>query len=77
MRYMMKNKTADVPVQFNETVPAGAFREVGNGSLDIGGILRAAMDIGARHFFVEQDQTPGDPIASLRESYTYLDRLRF
>ena len=73
----LKNKTAGLPVQFNETVPAGAFREVGNGSLDIGGILRAAMDIGARHFFVEQDQTPGDPIASLRESYTYLDRLRF
>jgi hypothetical protein len=25
-----------------------------------------------KHYFVEQDQTPGDPVASLRQSYEYL-----
>src|SRR5664279_5441822 len=54
----VKNKPDGIPVQFNETVPAGAFREVGNGVLNIAGILGAATDNGVKNFFVEQDQTP-------------------
>ncbi len=73
----LKNKAEGLPVQFNETVPPSAFRAVGNGALNIPEILRTAINIGTKHFFVEQDQTPGDPIASLRESYDYLRDLRF
>jgi sugar phosphate isomerase/epimerase len=51
------------------------FTEVGQGSLDFPAILRAAQAAGVEHYFVEQDQTPGDPIASLRQSYEYLHEL--
>lgn len=73
----VKNKPDGIPVQFNETVPAGAFREVGNGVLNIAGILGAATDNGVKHFFVEPDQTPGNPVDSLRQSYDYLRKLTF
>ena len=73
----VKNKPDGMPVQFNETVPPSAFREVGDGILNIGAILRAATDTGVKHFFVEQDQTPGNPVDSLRRSYDYLSKLKF
>jgi sugar phosphate isomerase/epimerase len=63
--------------RFNESVPAAAFKEVGNGVLDWPAILRAAVAAGVKHYFVEQDQTPGDPLASLRQSYDYLSKLTF
>jgi sugar phosphate isomerase/epimerase len=63
--------------RFNESVPAAAFKEVGNGVLDWPAILHAAADARVEHYFVEQDQTPGDPLASLRQSYDYLSKLTF
>jgi len=73
----IKNKAAGFPVQFNEKVPPATFREAGNGSIDMKQVLRAAADAGTQHFFVEQDQTPGDPLNSLRQSYDYLKKLKF
>ena len=35
-------------------------------------ILRACEKAGVKHYFVEQDQTPKDPLASLRLSYNNL-----
>ena len=29
----------------------------------------------SKHYFVEQDETPGDPIESLRKSFQYLESL--
>ena len=68
----LKDKAAGTPKQFNENVPKTAFKEVGSGSIDIGAVLSAANSTGVENYFVEQDQTPGDPIASLRKSYEYL-----
>jgi sugar phosphate isomerase/epimerase len=69
----LKDRAKDAPQTFNEgQVPAAAFKEVGSGSLDFPAILKAAREAGADRFFVEQDQTPGDPTASLRSSYEYL-----
>lgn len=68
----LKDKGRDVSVQYNEKVPADGFKEVGSGTIDIPRVLGAADTAGVRHYFVEQDQTPGDPIASLRQSYKYL-----
>ena len=68
----LKDKAPGVPVQFNEKVPPTAFKEVGSGTIDIAASLSAAATAGVRHYFVEQDQTPGDPIASLRQSFQYL-----
>jgi sugar phosphate isomerase/epimerase len=63
--------------QYNEKVPKEAFKEVGSGSLDIAAVLRAAEKAGVKHYFVEQDQVPGDPVASLRQSFEYLQKLNF
>jgi sugar phosphate isomerase/epimerase len=68
----LKDKAAGVPVQFNENVPKPAFKEIGNGSIDIPAVLAAAKHMPIKNYFVEQDQTPGDPIDSLRQSYQYL-----
>jgi len=68
----LKDKAADFPVQYNEKVPPATFKEVGHGSVDIPGVLEEAKKIGVTNYFVEQDQTPGDPLVSLKESFDYL-----
>jgi sugar phosphate isomerase/epimerase len=73
----LKDRARDAPQTFNEgKVPPTAFKEVGSGGLDFAGILRAARTVGAAHCFVEQDQTPGDPTASLRQSFQYLQTVK-
>jgi sugar phosphate isomerase/epimerase len=71
----LKDKAQGTEKRFDEGVPRTAFKEVGNGVLDWPGILRAASAAGVQHYFVEQDQTPGDPLDSLRQSYNYLSKL--
>jgi sugar phosphate isomerase/epimerase len=66
-----KKKGQPAKAQYNENVPKDTFKEIGNGSIDIAAVLKAANTAGVRHYFVEQDQSP-DPIASLRDSYRYL-----
>ena len=73
----LKNVAPDVPQRYNEQVPRTAFREVGNGVIDIPAVLKAAAKAGVQHYFVEQDQSAGDPVASLRESYQYLEKLDY
>lgn len=73
----LKDKAKDTPVQYNEQVAPTAFKEVGKGALDFPAILRAASAHGVKHYFVEQDQTPGNPIDSLRDSFGYLRKLRY
>jgi sugar phosphate isomerase/epimerase len=68
----LKDKPKDIATQYNENVPHTAFKEVGSGSIDIPAVLAAADAAGVENYFVEQDFTPGDPIASLRKSYEYL-----
>ena len=58
-----------------QKVPPASFTEVGHGSLDFPAILRAAQAAGVAHYYVEQDHSPGDPVASLRQSYEYLRTL--
>jgi sugar phosphate isomerase/epimerase len=72
----VKDKEAGTPTETSEMkVPRTAFKEVGSGSLDIRAILKAGETAGVEHYFVEQDQTPGDPIASLRKSFAYLQQI--
>ena len=72
----LKDKAADTPVVTEESkVAATSFKEVGSGSLDFRAILKAADAAGVEHFFVEQDQTPGDPVASLKKSFAYLQQI--
>lgn len=57
--------------QESEVSPAD-FAEVGGGKLDFPKILKAALETSVPYFFVEQDETPGDPLDSLRKSCQYL-----
>jgi sugar phosphate isomerase/epimerase len=71
----LKDEAFGTPVQFTENVKPHAFKEVGTGILDFGSILRACETAGVKHYIVEQDQTPGNPIDSLRISYNNLRAL--
>jgi sugar phosphate isomerase/epimerase len=72
----LKDKAAGVPVETNEAkVAPTTFKEIGNGSLDFRAILKAADAAGVEHYFVEQDHTPGDPVASLKTSFEHLQQL--
>jgi sugar phosphate isomerase/epimerase len=73
----LKDKAKGIPVQYNENVPKDAFKEVGKGTIDFRAVLRAATDAGVQHYFVEQDQTPGNPLDSLKISSQYLHNLSF
>jgi sugar phosphate isomerase/epimerase len=73
----IKDKAEGTPVQYNESVPKTAFKEAGKGVLDWPKILQAAHDAGVKHYFVEQDQTPGNPVLSLKISFDYLHALKF
>jgi sugar phosphate isomerase/epimerase len=71
----VKDLGPNIMVRYNEKVPKEAFKEAGSGVLELPKILKAANESGTKHFFVEQDQTPGDPMASLKQSIAYLKKL--
>jgi len=71
----LKNVAPGLEKRYNEQVPKSAFREVGNGVIDIPAVLKAGEAAGVEHYFVEQDQTTGDPIDSLRQSFEYLEKV--
>ena len=73
----LKDKANGAPVMYKESVDHAAFKEVGSGVLDWTAVLRAAAGAGVQHYFVEQDQTPGDPVDSLRQSFGYLSKLQY
>lgn len=73
----LKNVSAGLPPRFDERVPREAFQEVGKGAIEIGPVVKAAAKAGVKHFFVEQDQTPGDPLASLKGSIEFLKALNY
>jgi sugar phosphate isomerase/epimerase len=73
----LKDKAEGTPVMYKESVPKATFKEVGNGVLDWPKVLRAAAAAKVEHYFVEQDQTPGDPVESLRQSFGYLSKLNY
>ena len=73
----LKNVAEGVEKRYNEGIPRTSFREVGKGVIDVPSVLKAAAQAGVKHYFVEQDQTAGNPIDSLRDSYEYLRKLNF
>lgn len=51
------------------------FTEVGNGSIDFKRIFAKAEVAGMEYYFIEQDQTPGNPIDSITISYNNLTNM--
>jgi sugar phosphate isomerase/epimerase len=69
----LKDKAREfTATQYNENVPENTFVTVGSGSINFPAVLAAADSAGAKHYFVEQDHTAGDPMIALRQSYMYL-----
>lgn len=57
----------------NDMGPSSShFAPVGQGSIDWKSVLDAAQRLHIEHYFVEQDDTYGHPIESIRASYQYL-----
>jgi sugar phosphate isomerase/epimerase len=60
-----------------DATPRHYFTEVGRGVIDFKSIFANAERAGVKHYFVEQDETPGSPFDSLKISMDYLRRLEF
>jgi sugar phosphate isomerase/epimerase len=73
----LKNVAPGVPRMFNEDLPAKDFRDLGHGVINVADVLKAGAQAGVKHYFVEQDETPGNPIDSLRASYQHLQSIDF
>ena len=73
----LKDRNPNGPISITEGAAPADFVEVGSGALDFPAILTAARQAGIRHYFVEQDETPGEPIESLKKSYRYLAGLKW
>jgi sugar phosphate isomerase/epimerase len=72
----LKDKPKGAPVSFDtDKVKHEEFLEVGAGSIDWSKVLKTAVGAGVQHYYVEQDYTPGDPIESLKKSYSYLRKV--
>jgi sugar phosphate isomerase/epimerase len=71
----LKDMQKGTPTQYTESVPKETFKEVGGGVVNFPAVLRAAPEAGVKHYFVEQDQTPGDPLDSLRKSFSYIQSI--
>lgn len=55
-------------------VPKDAFQECGDGTIDMGAVMKLASEVGAVNCHVEQDQSP-DPIKSIGQSIDHLKSL--
>jgi len=63
-----------VLMHLKDLAPDGSTVEVGGGVLDFEQIMRTALLVGTKHFFVEQD-TSADPLSSIGTSLRFLERL--
>lgn len=66
-----------VHVKDMDKTPKEFFTEVGRGSIDFKPIFAQSKKAGIKHYFVEQDQTPGSPFDSIQISYDYLSKLKY
>lgn len=60
-----------------DATPQKGFADVGKGTIDFRRIFARAKEAGVKHYFYEQDVTPGAPLDSARASYDYLKALRY
>jgi sugar phosphate isomerase/epimerase len=73
----LKDRAKPAQPHYNEQVTRDTFKEVGHGQIDIAAVLRASAEAQVKHYFVEQDATPGNPVDSLKQSFEYLHALKF
>lgn len=66
-----------VHVKDMEDTPKKYFTEVGRGVIDFKKIFARAGKAGIEHYFIEQDETPADPLESVKVSLKYLREMKF
>ena len=66
-----------VHVKDMDATPKRFFTEVGHGTINFKEIFADSDKAGIKHYFVEQDETPGSPFASIKMSIDYLKQLEF
>ena len=66
-----------VHVKDMDATPKGFFTEVGRGTINFREIFADSTKAGIKHYFVEQDETPGSPFESIKMSIDYLKQLEF
>ena len=60
-----------------DQTPRRHFTEVGRGTIDFKQIFAQGKRAGVKHYFVEQDETPGSPFESLKASFAHLRGVNF
>jgi sugar phosphate isomerase/epimerase len=71
----LKDRKAGFPASTDMGPSSSHFEPVGEGNLQWKAVLAAAQRLQVEHYFVEQDNTYGHPIESIRSSYQYLSPL--
>ena len=66
-----------VHVKDMDATPKRFFTEVGRGTINFSEIFAQSEKAGIKHYFVEQDETPGSPFESIKMSIDYLKQLEF
>ena len=66
-----------VHVKDMDDTPKKYFTEVGRGTIDFKKIFAKASVAGIKHYFIEQDETPAEPLESVKASVKNLRELRF
>jgi sugar phosphate isomerase/epimerase len=68
----MKDRQAGATVSYNMDATSEHFTELGKGTINWSALLAQAKKQGIRYAFMDQDETAGPVLDSLKESYTYL-----
>jgi sugar phosphate isomerase/epimerase len=71
----MKDRIAGSPTGYDMEAAKG-FTELGKGSLPFPALLAQAKSQGVRHAFLDQDETAGPVMDSLRENFAYLKTVK-
>jgi sugar phosphate isomerase/epimerase len=66
-----------VHVKDMDATPRKCFADVGTGTIDFKRVFQQANKAGIKHYFYEQDSTPGTPLQSAKASFDYLRTLTF
>ena len=71
----LNDRAKGTPTQFDESAPRGAYAAAGTGTVDFPAILKAGPGAGVKFYSVGQDETEGDPLEALKNSYAYLKKI--
>ena len=72
----LKDRVANAPTSFDTEAGSMHIAEMGKGSIDWPALLRQAKVQGIQYAFMDQDETAGPVLASMRASRAYLRSLK-